>query len=118
MQNRKCGRCGAIRPENNLKRLNPTKYGFAFCCRECYDELKGCVDYTDAENRVIDYAVETTIRKYLEQGGKEERMESIDYIDYFFCMLLYDQGRQAVNNFVKNYTYNPSQRKQPVYYRG
>jgi hypothetical protein len=30
-------------------------------------------------------------------------------------MLLYDKGKTAVRNFVRNYTYNPKQKKQPVF---
>ncbi|MBQ2395806.1 MAG: hypothetical protein II304_02020 [Bacteroidales bacterium] len=72
-------------------------------------------NYTDSENSLLDWAVEETIRKYLEQGGKEEEIESLEYVDYFFCMLLYDKGKTAVRNFVRNYTYNPKQKKQPVF---
>lgn len=117
MQNRKCGKCGKIFPEYRLKRVNPKEYGFIFVCRGCLDEIKGYGDFTDSENDVIDKAVETTIQKYLEQGGKEEDMESIDYVDYFFCMMLYNKGKRAVRDFVRKYTYNPNQRKQPVYYK-
>lgn len=119
MQNRKCSHCGKIFPEYKLKRVDPKKYGFVFVCRECYDEINGITyrDFTDSENREIDAAVELTIQKYLEQGGREEDMESLDYIDYFFCMMLYNKGKRAVRDFARRYTYDPNQRRQPVYYK-
>ena len=72
-------------------------------------------NYTDSENAVLDWAVETTIQKYIKQGGNIDDMESRNFIDYFFCMLIYEKGIESVKTFVENYTYNPSQFKQPVY---
>ena len=117
MQRRTCGRCGQKFPEKYLKYvkkdLSPTRY----LCFECHDIVKG-IDYknwTDAEDKLLDRAIKTVKKKYLEQGGKEEEMESDDYIDYFFCNMIYYKGKAAVRKFIKNYTYNPNQFKQPVY---
>lgn len=117
MQRRTCGRCGQKFPQDRVKyvkkELSPTRY----LCFDCNDIVRGIKtkNWTDAEDELLDKALETIKQKYLEQGGKEEEMESDDYIDYFFCNMLYHQGKTAVRNFLKNYIYNPYQKKQPVY---
>jgi hypothetical protein len=116
-QARTCGRCGQKFTQDRLKYVkkdfSPTRY----LCFDCHDIVRGMKpkNWTDKEEDLLDEALETVKQKYLEQGGKAEEMESDDYIDYFFCNMIYYQGKAAVRNFLKNYIYNPRQKKQPVY---
>lgn len=73
-------------------------------------------DMTDEESDHMDDLVEDLIQKYLEQGGDPEMMQPKEYIDYHLCMIYYDTGMKAVDEFVRNYKYDPSLPKQPVYH--
>lgn len=124
MQRRTCGKCGQKFSQDRVKyvkkELSPTRY----LCYECFG------DFTKKDHRLVNDAVKTTVEKFLKQSGKGEecsieeyerlsdgdgKLETIEYIDYFYCMMLVYQGANAVKRFAENYTYNPRQKKQPVY---
>ena len=117
MQRRTCGKCGQKFPQNRVKYVKKDLSPNRYLCFDCFDKVKGITfkNWTDKEDELLDKALETVKRKYLEQGGKEEEMESDDYIDCFFCNMIYYQGKAAVRKFLKDYIYNPAQKKQPVY---
>lgn len=122
-QNRTCGCCGRKFPMDRLKYVSKEKSRTSYLCYECFG------DFTKSDHRLIKWAVENIIKKYCKQSGKSfendiegyitlssgtKEIESVEYIDYFFCQMLVYQGKNAVRQFVENYTYNPAQKKQPV----
>ena len=108
---------------DRLKYVTKEKSPTLYLCYECFG------DFTKNDHRLVKWAVENIIEKYCKQRGKSfendiegyitlsnrtEEIESIEYIDYFFCQMLVYQGKNAVRQFVENYTYNPAQKKQPI----
>ena len=64
--------------------------------------------YSQEENDLLDWAIETVVEKYLLAGGNEENLMSWEQLDCAFCGMLYREGAQAVRDFVNNYKYIPS----------
>lgn len=65
------------------------------------------ISYTESEHKLLDWARDTLIEKYLSAGGKESEMMSKSEIDAAFCGMLRFDGEQAVKDFVNNYKYVP-----------
>lgn len=71
-------------------------------------------ELSDKDSAFIDRAIDRITEKYLAQGGKEADIRA-EYMDYVMTMMFYYEGRQAVLQYVRDYTYNPAQFRQPVY---
>lgn len=71
-------------------------------------------ELSDKDSAFLDRAISKIIEKYLAQGGKETDIRA-EYMDYVLTMMFYYEGRQAVLQYVRDYTYNPAQFRQPVY---
>lgn len=66
------------------------------------------IKYTEEEHKLLDWARDTLIEKYLAAGGKKSKMMARDEIDAAFCGMLRFEGEQAVKDFVNNYQYKPT----------
>lgn len=71
-------------------------------------------DFTDNDFEFLDWAIDTTIEKYIEQGGDKNKMITRDAIDCFYNTMLYEHGRRYVRKYVNNYKYDSRRIKQPV----
>lgn len=78
------------------------------------NEYDNIPELSDADSDFLDSVIEKITKKYIAQGGREADIRN-DYMDYILTMLFYCEGRQAVLHYVRDYTYNPQQKVQPVY---
>lgn len=63
------------------------------------------ISYTKEEHKLLDWARDTLIEKYLAAGGKKSEMMPKSAIDAAFCGMLRFKGEQAIKDFVNNYQY-------------
>lgn len=68
------------------------------------------ISLTPEQNKLVDWAINTIIEKYLAAGGNPNEMMTRREIDFFFCGMLQREGEVAVRNFVNNYNYIPKPR--------
>ena len=69
------------------------------------------IELTEQEEKLIDWAVDTLIKKYISAGGSEKTMMPREGIDWFFVGLLCREGEEAVKNFINNWKYTPSRKE-------
>ena len=67
-----------------------------------------------ADSKFIDDALNRILDKYKSSGGLGNRLD-MSYADYILTTLFYMEGRSAVRKYVRDYTYDPKQKRQPVY---
>lgn len=73
------------------------------------------IKYSAEEHKLLDWARDTLIKKYLAAGGKESEMIAKTEIDAAFCGMLHFKCEQAVKDFVNNYQYRSTRNPCRVY---